>query len=476
VYGAAALVSAGRIWLNNQPPGERTHSFIEVFAGTVEAGASDVEVTVSSGTRFTGNFRAVCSTFTGVARAGQFTKVSGAQSGTSMAVTAASLSGRRVVAAFAHESYDAIGSYSATSRYAMDLSLSVSEGVVGDIAGAASVTVTATRQSGKPWCGAALDLIEATESADPILTGSTPVAVVVPAPRPASPLSAAVPVVKIPVLTLAPAFNQMNPKHLRGELFRFPYVPVKVPYINLPFSLFAAGGVSRLDTYMHRYVGQQILVCGHSMGAQVIAKWLREDGPTSDILPTEVTFILTGNLERKYNGFPDGGDYGAGGTPDATPYKVIDIARQYDFWADHPDDTDNTVAMRNVDPSGGGFGIGNPVHTGYSQVSANPDDARNFTTTEGNITYVWSPTYPAPIIDDQEYFTTVKGVAPRDEEVRADIEAGYSRPVMIPDPPPGGTVGGQFPWGWDGAKWVRVSRAYVDAPAPTTWWLDDEGS
>lgn len=474
-YGSTALVSAGRVWLNNLPPSERTHAFIEVFAGAVSAGAEDVEVTVSSGTRFSAEYRAVALTYTDVDRVGNLTTAFGAGAGDDMAVTAASLSGRRVVAAFAHEAYPTIEDFSATERDSLDLFLALGEGVAGDAAGAASVTVTASRRDGVPWCGAALDLIEATESGDPLLTGSTP-AVEVTEPAPVS-------TVTIPVLTLAPAFNQMNPKHLRGELFKFPYVAEKVPYMNVPSNTFAAGGVAKLDTYLTRYAGQQILVVAHSMGAQVVAKWLREEGPTSMIDPTEVTFILTGNLERKYNGFPEGGDYPGGesgtGIPAATPYKVIDIARQYDFWADHPDDTDNATAMRNVDPNGSGFGIGSPVHADYSMVSANPDDVRNFSTTEGNITYVWCPTYPAPIIDDQDYFQTVKGVSPRDEVVREDIEAGYSRPVTLPDPPPGGHSGGQFPWGWDSdtSAWVRIPASTADAPSPRTWWLDiEEGS
>ena len=474
-YAETALTSAGRVWLNNLPPSQRTHSFIELFTGPVEeAGTYEATVTVSAGTRFTGEYRAAALTYTGVDRAGKLTTAFGAASGTAMNVTATSLTGRRVVAAFAHEAYPAIGSFSATQRDPLDLSLAISEGAVGDTTGAAVVTVTAARQSGKPWCGAALDLVSAGEASD-LLAGATPNLEVV-APAPTS-------TVTIPVLTLAPAFNQMNPKHLRGELFRFPYVPTKIPYMNWPSNSFAAGGVTKLDTYLHRYAGQRILVVGHSMGGQVVQKWLREKGGISDIDPTEVTFIITGNLERKYNGFPDGGDYPGGeggtGTPEDTPYKVIDIARQYDFWADHPTDTDNTVAMRNVDPDGNGLGIGSPVHGDYSQVSANPDDARNFTLVEGNITYVWSPTYPAPIIDDQDFFKTAKGIAPQDEVLREDIEAGYTRPVTIPDPPPGGKAAGQFPWGWDTdlEQWVRVSPASVEAPSPTTWWIEiEEGS
>jgi hypothetical protein len=472
-YGDRQMVSKGRVWLNNLPPSHRTHSFIETFTLTgVVAGAKDVKVTVSSGTRFSGEYRAVCRTFTGVAKIGSFTTVFGDDDDDSMSITVGSKSGRVVSAVFAHEATQPVTAFSGTSRYPLDLFLSISEGVVGDTAGAPTVVLSAERGAGRAWCGCAIDLIaaEATSLAAQLsITGGTPKIRVVPPP----PVSS----VTIPVLTLAPAFNQMNPNHLRGELFRFPYIPTKIPYINLPFEGFANGGMNKLDTYLHKWVGTRILVVGHSEGAQVIYKWLRELGATSDIDPTEVTYICTGNLERLYNGFPGGGDYPGGvdgtGLPDgAHGYRVIDIARQYDFWADHPTDTDNVVAMRNVDPQGNGLGGGSPVHSDYSLVSANPDDARNFSLTEDTVTYVVSPTYPAPLIDDADFFATTTTLIPRDDVVRAEIELAYTRPVTVPDPPPGGAVDPAFPWGWDGTQWIRVSRASVDAPSPITWWLE----
>lgn len=475
-YGETVLPSVGRVWLNNLLPGELTHGFLEMFSGRVDEGAQDVTVTVSSGTRFSGEYRFDVRTHTDVARAGKFTPAYGDDNTDDVAVTFASTSGRSAVVAFAHESTTPITDFTATNTNPLDLFLGISEGIVGDVAGAASVTVTAERSKGKRFCGAALDLIPHVDStaAQISLSGATPGYVIIP-PAPTS-------TVTVPVLTLAPGINQMNPAHLRGELFRFPYQAVKVPYTNLPVSnSFAQGGVDKLDAFLHRYAGTRILVVGHSMGGQVIYKWLRQNAETSDIDPSEVTFICTGNLERKYNGLPAGGDYpgpptGSGLPDGAHGYRVIDIARQYDFWADHPNDTDNEVAMRNVDPAaftGGlaGFGIGSPVHTDYSKVSANPDDERNFSLTEDTITYVWSPTYPAPLIDDADFFNTTKTLVPRDDVLREAIESAYTRPVTIPDPPPSGVLDEQFPWGWDGTQWVRVAKASVEATA-TDWWID----
>lgn len=467
-YGSQQMQSQGRVWLNNFPPSRRTHSFIEIFTLKVAAGTTDWAVTVSSGARFTGEYRAACATYTGVSRVGAFTSVAGTDFNTSMKLTAASQTGRMVAAGFAHQSRTLITGFSGTSRYQLDLFLAISQGVVGDAAGASTVTITATRALAGSYCGAAVDLIEyvSSTSAKVTVAGALPTAEVEPAPADG-----------VTVLTLAPAFAPMDPRHLRGELFRHPYTRVTVPYTNLPLEVYARGGMNRLDQYLHRYVGQKILVVTHSEGSQVVMKWLREKGPTSDIDPTEVTFICTGNPERKYNGFPDGGDYpgGPGGTglpAGGTPYRVIDIARQYDFWADHPNDTGNTTAMRNVDPKGSGLGSGNPVHLNYSMVSANPNDARNFAITEDTVTYVWHPTYPAPLLDDDDFFDTAQSLVPRDDVVREAIEAAYTRPVTLPDPPPGDPLDERFPWGWDGAQWVRVTPSSLDAASPMTWWME----
>lgn len=476
-YGETELVSEGRIWLDNLPAGQRTHAFIEVFSGRVAAGEFAVNVTVSSGTRFAGEYRAACLTHSGVARAGKLTTVYGSGAGDDLSVKFSSVTGRRAVVCFAHESRTPITDLTATERHKLDLFLAVGEGIVGDVAGASTVTVTAERSWGKKYCGAVLDLIAkvASNTAQLSLSGATPLIEVVKPPVESPTL--------VPVLTLAGGFNYIKPYHLKGELFRTPYQEVKIPYKNLPLSnKYAQGGVDMLDDYLHRYVGTRILVVGHSMGAQVIYKWLRQEAETSDISPYEVTFICTGNLERKYNGFPPGGDYPGGvdgsGLPDgAWGYRVIDIARQYDFWADHPNDTDNVIAMRNVDPQGSMLGLGSPVHSDYGMVSPNPDDARNFSITEDTVTYVWCPTYPAPLIDDEAYFETTTTLEPRDDVVRSEIEAAYTRPVTIPDPPPVGVLDPEFPWGWNGSEWVRVTRASVDTPTPTdSWWLEEGGS
>lgn len=464
--GTKQMVSAGRVWQNNNT--QRSSGFLEIFTLKVPAGSMDVTVKVTSGSRLTGEYRADCQTYTGVSRAGAFFSAAGTGAGTAMSLTVSSATGRMVVGGFAHQSKTLVTGFSGATRYQLGLFQAIGQAVVGDVNGAAKVVLSAAKAWGSAWCAAAIDLIESvpTNAGTVTVTGATPVGETEPPPTD-----------DIVTLTMAPAFAPMPARHLRGELFRYPYTKVVVPYTNLPTNAFARGGMLKLDDYLHRYVGKKILVVTHSEGSQVVYKWLREKGPTSDIDPSEVTFICTGNPERKYNGFPGGGDYpgGLGGTglPEGgTPYRVIDIARQYDFWADHPNDLDNETAMRNVDPQSTGFGTGNPVHLNYSMVSANPNDVRNFSVTEGTVTYVWCPTYPAPLLDDDDFFETVQTLLPRDDVVREVIEEAYSRPVDLPDPPPGDPLDEKFPWGWDGAQWVRVPQSSLDAPSPLTWWME----
>lgn len=94
------------------------------------------------------------------------------------------------------------------------------------------------------------------------------------------------------VLTLAPAFRDLPSNWLRGELFAAPNVTMKVPYNNFPGATNTNRGADKLDEYLHDTAGPKI-VLGHSQGAQVIDAWLRRYGPSSDIDPATVQFVLT---------------------------------------------------------------------------------------------------------------------------------------------------------------------------------------
>lgn len=206
-------------------------------------------------------------------------------------------------------------------------------------------------------------------------------------------------------------------------------------------------------------VGQKLIVIGHSRGSQIIYKWLRETGPSSSVDPTKILFISGGNPERKYNGatavdpdghpatYPGTQPWGNGyGVPVNTPYTVLDIARQYDQWADHPGDLSNSAAHTLANGSG--------VHTAYGaapELGADgyPANWNEWTVVaaEGNITYIVSPTFPGDSTPTQSAYTTsgrLFGVNKRrqdedyghqDLSLRQSIEKGFRRPAPPPNWP-----------------------------------------
>lgn len=177
-----------------------------------------------------------------------------------------------------------------------------------------------------------------------------------------------------------------------------------------------------VDAALHATAGPKV-VAGHSLGAQGgVYKWLRDYGPTSDINPADVVFISSGNPERKYNGIMRvpgalvaSVEYGGLGLPEDTPYTVWDIAKQYDFFADHPNDLTNTSSMKNIAPLGvflAFFEVGNLVHSKYD--TAGITESTNVKFVEGNVTYITVPNTPL-----------VSSLNPR------AIEAGYTRPAPV---------------------------------------------
>jgi len=242
------------------------------------------------------------------------------------------------------------------------------------------------------------------------------------------------------VLTLAPAFNEMSPTWLRGELFAAPNEVVKVPYTNFPAASNTHKGADKLNDMLHSYPGRKI-VAGHSQGAQVADDWLRRYGPTSDIDPATVQFVMTGDPESKYNGcanVPNSGcvaAYGGNNFPDDTRYTVKVIARQYDYFADCPNDLSNQTAVknRNASQSVGGKGELKSVHTNYSNIGLN--DPGNKTFQEGNATYILGApaTYYLPMVTAK--WTNDASKIADDAELRPIVESAYSRPMPAPVPP-----------------------------------------
>lgn len=239
-------------------------------------------------------------------------------------------------------------------------------------------------------------------------------------------------------LLMAGAFGlpQYLPAMLGGEVTDG-NVLVNVPYDNAGiFDYNVTDGRDKLDELLHSTQGMKIVFC-HSLGSLAATRWLHDLGPTSDIDSAEVLFVFLGNSGRRYNGIYNGdSDIGQllGGVlgitialaPVDTPYKVYDLARQYDGYADVPPGTalSNLYALENT------LAGANNIHPNYNNVRL--DDPNNSVYVEGNITYLVSPTYPVATLQSIAWLNDY--AIQEDKVLRPQIEAAYTGPVPRPAP------------------------------------------
>lgn len=181
-------------------------------------------------------------------------------------------------------------------------------------------------------------------------------------------------------------------------------------------------GACMLNNALTSTSGQKI-VFGHSLGCAVATRWLVEYGPTADISPDELMFVFIGNSSRAYGGYV----YVNGGQASVewagisgTPYQVLDIARQFDGWADWPDETTNFIDW-NVAAQNAQIGM-NTLHDFYQNVSIN--DPNNAFYQVGNVTYVINPTPLLPMAN--QWFYTKDFQQQVDKQYRPDIYNAYS--------------------------------------------------
>lgn len=235
------------------------------------------------------------------------------------------------------------------------------------------------------------------------------------------------------LLTCRPLGGGISPNILRGELNTPIVHVVDVPYDG-SWPPDPAKGLAAI-VMLHDYIMSSeppVTVVGHSMGGEVIYGCLRN---YTD-MPASTRFVSLGNPERKYNSvcvlrptdFP--AIYGGLGVPDGVGYELIDMARQYDFYADHPNTyTDPTASLNAL--------LGMGIHGDYNNVGLN--DAGNTYRVEGNITYILSPTFPCPIVN-LNWLAWIPWIRDSEDAAkRAIIEACFSRPgalSTIPDPAP----------------------------------------
>jgi hypothetical protein len=132
------------------------------------------------------------------------------------------------------------------------------------------------------------------------------------------------------------------------------------------------------------------IVLGYSGGSVVISAYLNSHTP-----PPGVRFVLLGDTSNPNGTFVATGLLAlfGGGIPLDTPDPVTIISRQYDGWADWPNNIfalGYQLAVMNAV-----YGA-NTIHNDYTEASL-LNNAANVTWTQGNITYELVPTQNLPI-------------------------------------------------------------------------------
>ncbi|QZT58343.1 PE-PPE domain-containing protein [Mycolicibacterium austroafricanum] len=235
--------------------------------------------------------------------------------------------------------------------------------------------------------------------------------------------------------------------HFGGMFAEDPYTMVKLTYPDSEDSDAISDAVAMLDAQLMSTPGD-IIVMGHSFGAQVCSRWMRvyARDPVRRAMADRLTFVLTGNPLRSDNGKVVGMleiDAWIGlPTPTTTPWQIIDVARRWDGWADWPDDSSNATAARNARAGQ------NYLHPNYDDVDLY--DPQNTVWRNGNTTYVLTHE------DDLPMFRYWWGV-PSDFEsvVRAEVESAYNRPSAdIPVP-----VRPVQSWWWQMVlRWLEIEN------------------
>lgn len=205
-----------------------------------------------------------------------------------------------------------------------------------------------------------------------------------------------------------------------------------------------------------------VIVIGHSRGGQIIYKLFRERlaDLTNNVDPSRILFISSGNPERKYGGacvnnysgdpptYPGTQPFGNGyGVTNTGEFRLLDIARQGDRWADYPNDPLEAALDFIFGGNPWGGLSDNGYHEDYSdtpQLKSNgwPENWDEWAYwTEGSITYLVSaeectvepgPQTPAAVIHGgKAERNRLRHAQYLDFIDRADVELAYVRPVKV---------------------------------------------
>ncbi len=269
------------------------------------------------------------------------------------------------------------------------------------------------------------------------------------------------------VLTFEGAFSgsdRSSHQIMGGALCAAPSTCQGVPYTSIPLGTYTQEGGRMLTAAIP--ASGDVTLLGHSQGGQVIYSALRDWSTGAQDAPSpasRVTWFSFGNPENRYGGRQGGVGYTNGqGLPEDPGYSGYEVIRQYDGWADAPDDRSNLLAVLNAEM--GKYSL----HSNYRDIDyANVVNGGYPTHTDtyesgAQVRYVWVPTDTLPLIAWTGPFAPAL-----DNALRPIVEKAYNRPVSIPDPTPPAEPNTAELDGQPGAKTESRAAALQDIPRST---------
>lgn len=202
------------------------------------------------------------------------------------------------------------------------------------------------------------------------------------------------------------------------------------------FAVSTAIGNANLNCLIDASVDLGVVGFGYSQGATVVNLWLNDHANGKDPsapAANDVSFVLIGNPNRPNGGLlarvpgiyiPVIGVPFSGATPESQ-YKVTDVVRQYDLFADFPVDPLNVFAMLNIIADAGA------IHGDYLNVDVNSPE--NWVETSGNTTYIMEPAKSLPLLQPLRNIAALMGrtqtplIDAMEPVLKYFVELGYDR-------------------------------------------------
>jgi hypothetical protein len=163
---------------------------------------------------------------------------------------------------------------------------------------------------------------------------------------------------------------------------------------------------NKLAAAIHAAPDGPIVAVGHSYGAVGICQLIRSEAKLlAGVDPARVVFVCAANSIRLNTGYSTMmGLYGPGGGPVSSKWQVIDVAREFDKWADQPNNWASPSYWAAYNSVNAGDNVGTPttilggvpnnIHNNYSAIRLDGPHAER---TIGSVTFMLFETDPVPL-------------------------------------------------------------------------------